>query len=244
MNQKLPKHVAIVMDGNGRWATHRGLSRVEGHRMGVAAVNLTVEACLKKKIPILSLFTFSTENWSRPVDEVDCLMQLFMESIEREMERLYEQGVRVCFFGDRTQLTEILQTSMQSVETLTASNDCLVLNVMMNYGGRWDIVQAAHALARLAVDGLLAPEDIDEGLFATMLSTHGLPDPDLLIRTSGELRISNFCRWQLAYSALYFSEVYWPDFTVSELEKALDNFASRMRRYGKTSSQEVGVNHV
>ncbi len=244
MNQKLPKHVAIVMDGNGRWATHRGLPRVEGHRMGVEAVKLTVEACLKKKIPILSLFTFSTENWSRPAEEVDFLMQLFIESIAREMDSLHEKGTRVCFFGDRTQLTDILQTCIQSVETLTASNDCFVLNVMMNYGGRWDIVQAARALAHRVVDGALAPEDIDEGLFATMLSTQGLPDPDLLIRTSGELRISNFFLWQLAYSELYFSEVYWPDFTASEFEKALDNFASRIRRYGKTSSQEVEMNHV
>lgn len=232
------------MDGNGRWAAHRGLPRVEGHRMGVEAVRVTVEACMKKNIPTLSLFTFSSENWSRPPEEVAYLMQLFMEFIESEMESLYEKGVRVCFIGDRTPLSDILKACMQSMETLTADNRVLTLNVMMNYGGRWDIVEASRALAQRVVAGTLAPEEINEALFSRMLSTHHLPEPDLMIRTSGELRISNFFLWQLAYSEFYFSDVYWPDFTAIEFDRALASFASRMRRYGKTSSQLGEVNHV
>ena len=244
MNQKLPQHVAIVMDGNGRWAAARGLPRVEGHRMGVESVRVSIDACLKNKIPHLSLFTFSSENWARPIEEVDYLMQLFFESIEREMDLLNEKGVCVRFIGDRSRLSDILQTCMQSLETLTANNCDLILNIAMNYGGRWDIVQAARKLARRAVDGDFLPEAINDTLFASMLNTAGLPDPDLLIRTSGECRISNFFLWQLAYTELYFTEMYWPDFTASDFDKALTCFAMRKRRYGKTSEQLVDINHV
>ncbi|OGV38587.1 MAG: di-trans,poly-cis-decaprenylcistransferase [Legionellales bacterium RIFCSPHIGHO2_12_FULL_42_9] len=193
---------------------------------------------------MLSLFTFSSENWLRPKEEVDYLMQLFLEFIDREMDTLYKNGVRVCFIGDRTRLSSLLQMSMQSLEQLTSSNDDLTLNVMMNYGGRWDIVQAARALVREAKDGVLLPEQVDEALFARKLATHDLPDPDLLIRTSGEYRISNFFLWQFAYSEFYFTAVNWPDFTVDEFEKALTSFASRMRRYGKTSAQLTEKYHV
>ena len=212
MSQKLPQHIAIVMDGNGRWALERGLARVDGHRMGLNAVRETVKACLQADIPMLSLFAFSSENWSRPADEVDYLMDLFIQTIEQDMDELHSRAVRVSFIGDRAMLSSVLQAGMHSIETLTAHNQALQLNVVMNYGGRWDIVQAAQRLARAVRDGLLLPEAIDESLFARELTTHPLPDPDLLIRTSGELRISNFFLWQLAYSEFYFSTLYWPDF--------------------------------
>jgi undecaprenyl diphosphate synthase len=232
------------MDGNGRWAAQRGLARVEGHRMGVEAVRTSVDACLKFQISILSLFAFSSENWARPTEEVDYLMQLFIESIEREMDALHEKGVRMCFIGDRSRLSSVLQTCMEAVEVLTINNRCLQLNIVINYGGRWDIVQAARTLVGRAVKGELEPDDVDEALFASVLDTKQLPDPDLLIRTSGELRISNFFLWQLAYSELYFTDVFWPDFDGIAFKKALDCYATRGRRFGKTDQQLIENEHV
>lgn len=232
------------MDGNGRWAAQKGLPRFEGHRLGVESIRVIVAACLEKKIPILSLFAFSSENWARPSDEVDYLMQLFVESIEQEMELLYKQGVSLRFIGDRSHLSELLQLSMHSVESLTENNHDLIMNIVINYGGRWDIVQAARTMASLVKNNQLAVEDIDDALLSTMLATKQMPDPDLLIRTSGELRISNFYLWQLAYSELYFCDVLWPDFRIEAFEDALMNYATRKRRYGKTSEQSEDIQHV
>ena len=233
MSQKVPQHVAIVMDGNGRWAENQGLPRIEGHRLGVEAVRGMVETSLKKKISTLSLFAFSRENWARPVEEVNFLMDLFIESLDRELDALHEQGVRLRFMGNRSELNDILQTAMQSVEQHTETNQVLTLNIVINYGGRWDITQAARVLAERVQSGELSLDDINEDVFSGVLATHDLPDPDLFIRTSGECRISNFFLWQLAYSELYFTDILWPDFTKDEFEHALTWFASRERRYGK-----------
>jgi len=232
------------MDGNGRWASARGLPRTEGHRMGVESVRSVVSACLEKKIPTLSLFAFSSENWSRPSEEVGYLMQLFIESIEGEIELLHEQAVRLRFVGNRTHLSELLQLTMQSVESLTRENQALTMNIVLNYGGRWDILQATRILASRVQSNQLAVSDIDEMLFSSVLDTKGLPDPDLLIRTSGELRISNFYLWQLAYTELYFCDVFWPDFRRAEFEQALINYATRKRRFGNTSDELEDASYV
>ena len=226
------------MDGNGRWAENRGLERVEGHIAGVDAVKTVIQSCLQKKIAVLSLFAFSSENWARPAMEVDFLMQLFIKALKREIQELHEQGVCVRFTGDRSQLSTVLNTEMQEAEALTADNGRLIVNFALNYGGKWDIVQAAKVLAGQVADGVIPIESVDEAVFASLLSTHGIPDPDLFIRTSGEQRVSNFFLWQLAYTELYFSDVYWPDFTVSEFEKALSCFCMRKRRYGQIEEKK------
>lgn len=233
MKQKLPRHIAIVMDGNGRWAESRGLERMEGHRAGVEAVKPVVEHCLKNEISVLSLFAFSSENWARPQQEVDFLMHLFLQSIQEETKKLHEQGIRIRFIGDRSRLSSDLCGEMQQAETLTTNNQKLMLNFVLNYGGKWDIVQAAKMLASRVANGEVLLDDINESLFAQLLDTAQLPDPDLFIRTSGEQRISNFFLWQLAYTELYFCQVNWPDFSVDEFEKALDFFCMRKRRYGQ-----------
>jgi undecaprenyl diphosphate synthase len=225
------------MDGNGRWAENRGLERVEGHQAGVAVVRAVIQHCLHKKIKVLSLFAFSSENWARPVSEVDFLMQLFLKALKREIKELHKEQVKVCFTGDRSQLSVALCSEMSEAEALTASNDKLVLNFALNYGGKWDIVQAAKSLARQVSEGKLSLDSIDESMFATYLNTKDLPEPDLFIRTSGEQRISNFFLWQLAYTELYFTDVYWPDFTAEEFDKILTSFSARKRRYGQTEKQ-------
>ena len=225
------------MDGNGRWAQDRGLDRFEGHRKGVNVVKPTIEFCIQNNIQVLSLFAFSSENWSRPILEVECIMDLFLQALERELPELHAQGICVRFCGDRSQLSSGLRQEMNKAESLTATNKTFFLNFALNYGGKWDIIQATKALADNVAKGLLSVDDIDEQLFAQSLSTNGLPDPDLFIRTSGEKRISNFFLWQLAYAELYFSDLYWPEFSVAEFEKALSDFRSRERRYGKTSKQ-------
>jgi len=242
--QKLPQHIAIIMDGNGRWALKRDLPRTAGHQKGLDSVRAVVNGCVDNKIPVLSLFAFSSENWSRPAEEVDFLMQLFIDGIEREIEELCRAGVSLRFLGDTSQLSELLQLMIQSVEAMTAHNQVLSLNIMINYGGRWDIVHAAQEVAQLVQDKALKIDEITEEEFAKHLSTRDFPDPDLLIRTSGEQRISNFLLWQLGYSELYFTDVPWPDFTSQEFEKALAYYASRKRRYGKTNEQCDGVSHV
>jgi len=242
LSQIIPQHVAIVMDGNGRWAENQGLSRIEGHRVGVEAVRGIVETCLKKKISTLSLFAFSRENWARPASEVNFLMDLFIESLDKELDALHEQGVRLMFIGNRSELSDILQTAMHSVEQHTEHNRTLTLNVVINYGGRWDITQASRVLAKRVQSGELQPEDIDEDVFSDTLATRQLPEPDLFIRTSGERRISNFFLWQLAYCELYFTDINWPDFTADEFRHALNWFATRERRYGKISKQLIEEN--
>lgn len=232
------------MDGNGRWAENQNLPRMEGHRVGVDVVKTMVQCCLKKKIPVLSLFAFSSENWTRPDKEVDFLMQLFVQALEREIHELHERGVRLQFTGDRSQLSSSLCSEMDAAEALTGKNKQLILNVVMNYGGKWDILQAARKLANQVARGEIASECIDEEYFATLLDTHGLPEPDLFIRTSGEQRISNFFLWQLAYTELYFSNVHWPDFDAGEFDKALACFSQRKRRYGQTANQLIEKNYV
>lgn len=235
MEHKIPQHVAIVMDGNGRWAESRGLPRIEGHKAGVESVKKMIRSCMTKKIACLSLFAFSSENWSRPVEEVNFLMELFIESLRKELAELNQHGIRMRFTGDRSLLSPILQEQMREAELITANNAQLTLNVVVNYGGKWDLVTAAKKLAQAVADGALAVDEIDETRFAQCLDTDGLADPDLFIRTSGELRISNFFLWQLAYTELYFTEVHWPDFGEAELELALASFAKRKRRFGKVS---------
>lgn len=235
MDDLIPQHIAIVMDGNGRWAQNRGLPRVEGHRAGVSAVKAIIECCLSAKVPVVSLFAFSSENWARPENEVEFLMHLFAEALGHELNELHRYQVALRFTGDRQALSPALQEKMQLAEQLTEKNNRLILNIVVNYGGKWDIVQATQTIAKQVYAGELALTEINEHVLAQALNTHGLPDPDLFIRTSGEQRISNFFLWQLAYTELYFSEVLWPDFNEIEFNKALVNFSARERRYGKIS---------
>lgn len=232
------------MDGNGRWASRKGLLRVEGHRAGVDTVKAIIQCCLKKNISILSLFAFSSENWARPEAEVEFLMDLFLQALNKEVAELDKQGVALRFTGCRDGLSPVLQDKMRKTEALTAANNRLVLNIVINYGGRWDIIQATKKIAGLVLEEALPIDAIDESLFTKYLGTDDLPDPDLFIRTSGEHRISNFFLWQLAYTELYFSEVHWPEFTADEFEKALTSYSQRERRYGKTSSQLIENDNV
>lgn len=232
-----PQHVAIIMDGNGRWAEHRGLMRFEGHTAGMEAVKTVIQCCLDKNIPVLSLFAFSSENWLRPESEVDFLMQLFLETLQNEVAKLHENGICLRFCGERQNLSKALREQMHSAEQLTANNDALTLNLALNYGGRWDIIQATQRIATEVKAGTLPIDAINESFFDQYLSTAGLPAPDLFIRTSGEWRISNFFLWQLAYTELYFTSTYWPDFNKAEFDKALASFNERERRFGKTSKQ-------
>lgn len=227
-----PQHVAIVMDGNGRWAKHRGLARVEGHKAGVAPVKKIINCCLEKKIPCLSLFAFSSENWSRPTEEVQFLMGLFLESLKNELAQLHENGIRMRFTGDRGALSPVLQQQMGEAEAMTKDNTQLIVNVVVNYGGKWDIVTAVKKMTKAVLNGDLDVEAINDSSFAAFLDTDGLPEPDLFIRTSGELRISNFYLWQLAYTELYFTAVHWPEFDEQEFANALDSFSKRKRRFG------------
>uniref|UniRef100_UPI002634F798 polyprenyl diphosphate synthase n=1 Tax=uncultured Legionella sp. TaxID=210934 RepID=UPI002634F798 len=203
---------------------------------GVETVKKMIRSCLEKKIACLSLFAFSSENWSRPVDEVNFLMELFVESLKKEITELNQYGIRICFTGDRTPLSAVLQKEMHEAELLTKGNHELILNVVVNYGGKWDIVTAARKMSQAVMAGELSLDDFNETTFAQYLDTDDLPEPDLFIRTSGELRISNFFLWQLAYTELYFTEVHWPDFSEKEFELALASFSKRKRRFGQLST--------
>ncbi len=233
----IPQHVAIIMDGNGRWAESRGLMRFEGHSAGIKAVKTILKSCLDIQIPVLSLFAFSSENWLRPEEEVNFLMQLFLETLQAEVQELNKNQICLRFTGDRQGLSPAIREQMHYAEELTASNEALTLNLALNYGGRWEIVRAVRRIAEDIKTGNLEINSIDEQSFGQYLTTFGLPDPDLFIRTSGESRISNFFLWQLAYTELYFTPTLWPDFTKEEFEKALICFQKRERRYGKTSQQ-------
>jgi undecaprenyl diphosphate synthase len=232
-----PQHVAIIMDGNGRWARSRGLPRPAGHRASVKVVRRTVEECARRAVRYLTLFAFSSENWRRPPDEVGMLMNLFLDALEREVADLHRNGVRLRFLGDRNLLGTALAQRMADAETLTAANGGLVLLVALAYGGRWDLTQACRALAADVAAGTLLASEIDEAHVAARLALAGIPDPDLLIRTGGEQRISNFLLWNLAYTEMYFSEVLWPEFGPAELDAAFEFFGQRERRFGKTSAQ-------
>jgi undecaprenyl diphosphate synthase len=227
-----PAHVAIIMDGNGRWAKARGLPRIAGHRHGADAVRRTVTAAGEFGIAYLTLFGFSSENWKRPVVEVDDLMGLLRHYLRREIAELHRNGVRLKVIGERSRLPEDIVTLITNAEALTADNLGLRLTVALSYGGRAEIVRAARTIADLAKAGALAPESIDEDLFAHHLLTADMPDPDLVIRTSGEQRISNFLLWQTAYAEFVFTGTMWPDFGKSDLENALSDYHGRERRYG------------
>ena len=225
------------MDGNGRWARKRALPRQAGHRAGVRTARKIVEACARRGIGTLTLFAFSSENWRRPRREVGALMRLFVEALDREVEELHANGIRLVFIGDREELSETLQARMAAAEESTRGNDRLRLVVALAYGGRWDIVHAAQALARDVAAGRLAPEAIDDEVFGSRLALGDLPDPDLLIRTGGEHRISNFLLWNLAYAECYFTECLWPDFDEADLDVALERFRGVERRFGMISEQ-------
>jgi undecaprenyl diphosphate synthase len=233
----IPRHIAIIMDGNGRWAEAHGQPRHVGHREGVKTVRMCIEECGRRKISALTLFAFSSENWQRPVLEVGSLMQLFVDSLDREIEDLNRNGVRLRFIGDRQSLSVKLQARMAATEALTAANPGLRLQIAMSYGGRWDIVQAARKLAAAVASGAIRAEAIDEERFARELSLGDVPDPDLFIRTGGDHRISNFLLWNLAYTEIYVCDTLWPDFDLAQFETALASFAGRERRFGQTREQ-------
>ncbi|MCS6764704.1 MAG: polyprenyl diphosphate synthase [Candidatus Protistobacter heckmanni] len=232
----VPRHVAMIMDGNGRWATARKLPRVAGHSKGVETVRAMVEACAQRGVEYLTLFTFSSENWRRPADEVSFLMRLFLSALEREVSKLDENGIRLRVVGDLEKFDPLIRDRIAKAEAKTAENKRLVLTVAANYGGRWDLLQAAR---KLMAEGR-KPEEISEDDLARHLAIAYAPEPDLFIRTGGEQRISNFLLWQLAYTELYFTDVYWPDFTAVELDRAIASYCTRERRFGRTSAQVVG----
>lgn len=234
---KIPRHVAIVMDGNGRWAQRHGLKRHAGHKEGVKSVRKAVEHAASSKVEILTLFAFSSENWNRPREEVGLLMDLFILALKQEIKRLQRNNVRLRIIGDRSKFSQELQNSMSRAEVDTAGNSGLILQIAANYGGRWDITQAVQKLAMQVKDGALEPDLISEERIAAELSFTNLPDPDLFIRTGGEQRLSNFLLWQSAYTELYFTDVLWPDFDAAEFNSALAAFASRQRRFGMVAEQ-------
>ena len=232
-DKKLPVHVSIIMDGNGRWARERGKERVYGHAEGVESVRACTEAAAEAGIRYLSLFAFSEENWNRPSAEVGRLMELMMEAIANEVETMMRNSIRFVVLGNRSRISDTLNAAIDGLTEQTAANDRMTLIVFLSYSGKWDIAQASRRLAEDAAAGKVRPEDVDEKLFSSYLITAGYPDPDLLIRTSGEQRISNFLLWQAAYTEFYYSNVYWPDFRKPEFRAALEAYASRDRRYGK-----------
>ena len=236
-SDSIPKHVAIVMDGNGRWANKRLLPRTAGHREGVKATRRIIEAAGKAGIKALTLFAFSSENWNRPKNEVSALMNLFISSLKQEIQQLRENGVRLKFIGDKSRFNTELQSKIEEAERITEENQQFILNIAANYGGRWDIVNACKSIVKEVHQNKLTIENIDEQLFSRHLSTFPLLEPDLFIRTAGEQRISNFLIWQLAYTELYFTEVYWPDFDERQLNMALEHYATRKRKFGLTQEQ-------
>ncbi|MDY6978244.1 MAG: isoprenyl transferase [Pseudomonadota bacterium] len=239
-----PRHIAIIMDGNGRWAQKRHLPRFAGHKAGVEAVREVVKACGEKGVQVLTLFAFSSENWRRPQKEVGLLMDLFLTALEHEVNKLHKNKVQLRIIGDTSAFPDKIRRRIEQAETLTAGNHQLVLNIAANYGGKWDISQAVQQLANKVQQGELTPEQIDDEQIAAHLSMRDLPEPDLFIRTGGEQRISNFLIWQLAYTELYFTDVLWPDFDRNELEKALASFANRQRRFGRTGEQVEQLKHA
>lgn len=239
----LPKHVAIIMDGNGRWAQNRGLPRAAGHQAGFQATRDIVEACAQRKIEALTLFAFSSENWARPKQEVGLLMDLFLRGLRSEVSKLNDNNVCITFIGERSAFSDKLENEMSVAESATVNNTGLQLNIAVNYGGRWDIVEAARKLAHQVKQGELEPEDISIDNFSKSVTLAHLSDPDLFIRTGGEKRISNYLLWHLAYTELYFVNVLYPDFNDADLEQALKFYAGRQRRFGKTGEQ-VTNNHA
>jgi len=240
MSQDLPRHIAVIMDGNGRWAEARGLTRVHGHEAGAESVREVVRECRKRGVEALTLYSFSTENWSRPPDEVAALMTLLKRYVLQERSELMDQGIRVQVIGQMQRLPLFVRKPLRALCNDSNSNQGMTLNLALSYGGRADIVEAVRTLARDVKAGRIDPDAVTEKLIDDRLSTAGLPDPELLIRTSGEMRVSNFLLWQLAYAEFYVTDVFWPDFRVPELNKALEAYAQRTRRFGKTDAQLAG----
>jgi undecaprenyl diphosphate synthase len=233
----VPTHVAIIMDGNGRWAEARGEARHAGHRAGVASVRSTIEECIRQGIDVLTLFAFSSENWRRPQSEINLLMDLFLTALQREVKRMQTNDIQLRVIGDVSAFPEKLQERIRGAEYATRRNNRLILQVAANYGGRWDIIEATRRLAAAVRSGDMDPLDIDEKVFARATALDGLPDPDLFIRTGGDQRISNFLLWHCAYTELYFTPVLWPDFDATEFRAAVTEFSRRQRRFGQTSAQ-------
>ena len=236
----IPAHICIIMDGNGRWAKKRLMPRTYGHKKGVETTRLAVEFFARSGVKHLTLFAFSSENWNRPTEEVNTLMELFLTSLQKNTAELDEKGICIRFIGDRSAFSDKLQQQISSAEQQTQDNQILNLNVAANYGGRWDILNAVRAISAKLESGELSNEAIDESVLESQLSLDDTPAPDLFIRTGGEQRISNFLIWQLAYSELVFTDVLWPDFSTREMQAALDEYASRQRRFGKTGEQIEG----
>jgi len=233
----IPGHIAIVMDGNGRWAKKRNRPRSMGHQAGQKALRSTIENCVRLGVGTLTVFAFSSENWNRPASEISRLMDIFLRALDKEVGELNENNICLRFIGDKTAFKTTLQAKMSKAEALTKNNTSLVANIAVNYGGRWDITQAATKMARAIADGNLPADKIDETQFAQFLALAESPDPDLFIRTGGEMRISNFLLWQSAYTEFYFTDVLWPDFDSQVLDQAITAFQSRERRYGRTGDQ-------
>jgi undecaprenyl diphosphate synthase len=234
---KYPRHVAIIMDGNGRWASRRRLPRFAGHKAGVETVKGVVRACGDKSIEVLTLFAFSSENWRRPQEEVGLLMGLFMTALDQQVRKLHEHDIRLRIIGDRSAFSRTLQERIEAAESLTATNTGLTLVIAANYGGRWDLTEAARTIANRVQAGELTPDQVSPELLQSLLSLSDLPEPDLFIRTGGEKRVSNFLLWQLAYTELYFTDTLWPDFDRQAFDGALASFATRQRRFGRTGDQ-------
>ena len=234
---RMPRHVAIIMDGNGRWAKKQGLARMYGHKQGVETVHRITETAAEMGIQYLTLYTFSTENWNRPKEEVDALMTLLVDTIVKETPTLMKNNVRLLTIGDTERLPEGAKRKFEQCMEETSGNTGLRLVIALSYSARWEITNAMQAAVRKAQAGALKAEDVNEELVSSLMTTAGMPDPDLLIRTSGELRISNFLLWQLAYSELYFTDCLWPEFTEEEFCKAIVDYQHRERRFGKTSEQ-------
>lgn len=233
----VPRHVAIIMDGNGRWAEQHGYPRVFGHRRGATALRHVVRACVERDVEVLTVFAFSSENWRRPAHEVGALMHLFLQSLRREVRRLDEAGVRLRFVGDRSRFDKGLQERMVEAETQTQANQRMTLVIAVNYGGRWDIAQAARSMTLDLMAGRIQPDEVNEDRLGQYMQLADLPAPDLLIRTGGEQRISNFLLWQMAYTELYFTPALWPEFDAAEIDRAFAWFGGRERRYGRISAQ-------
>jgi undecaprenyl diphosphate synthase len=236
-HERVPRHVAIIMDGNGRWASHRGLPRTAGHRAGAKSVRSVVEESVRHGVQVLTLFAFSSENWRRPRGEVKVLMELFMNTLRVEIQRLVEHGIQLRIIGDLSAFSYGLQRQFRQAEAATQHNRRLKLQIAANYGGRWDIAQACKSIAQEVAEGRMDPAEIDESAVGARLSFAGVPDPDLFIRTGGEKRISNFLLWQSAYTELYFSDLMWPEFDAAAYGAALTDYARRQRRFGLTGEQ-------
>ena len=234
---RVPKHVAIIMDGNGRWAKQKGHMRIFGHRQGVKAVRAAIESAAEMGVKYLTLYAFSTENWTRPEQEVNALMELLVDTIESELPTLMKNNIKLATIGDLAKLPKKCQAQLDKTKGKTAENDGLTLVLALSYSGRWDIIEAIKRIGIDVKEGKLAPEEINDGILDQALNTSCFPNPDLLIRTSGEQRISNFLLWEIAYSELYFTPVLWPDFTKDDFYKAIVDYQARERRFGKTSEQ-------